>query len=52
MQRWKDEKREANERMLVNDIYIFVWIKRSLLLLVPHDCFTLLLWISCDCFEG
>ena len=43
MQRWKDEKREANERILVNDIYIYiVWIKRSLLLLVPYDCF--------DCF--
>jgi hypothetical protein len=45
MQRWKDEKHEANKRMLVSDIYTyiyFVWIKRSLLLLVPYDCFTLL----------
>jgi hypothetical protein len=30
MQRRKDEEREANECMLVSDIYIFVWIKRSL----------------------
>ena len=50
MQRWKDEKREANEHMLVSDIYI--WIKRFLLLLVPHDCFTFLFWIPYDCFEG
>jgi hypothetical protein len=26
MQRWKDEKREANERMLVSDIYIYIYI--------------------------
>jgi hypothetical protein len=28
MQRRKDEEREANERMLVSDIYIYIWIKR------------------------
>jgi hypothetical protein len=32
MQGRKDEEREAKERMLVSDIIIFVWIKRSLLL--------------------
>ena len=41
IQRRKDEEREAKKCMLVSDIYIYivVWIKRSLLLWVPHDCF-------------
>jgi hypothetical protein len=38
MQRRKDEERMAKEHMPVND---FFFIKRSLLLCVPHDCFTL-----------
>jgi hypothetical protein len=43
MQRRKDEEREANERMLVSDIYIYIYIygSKDLSLSVPHDCFTL-----------
>jgi hypothetical protein len=26
MQRWKDEKHEANKRMLVSDIYTYIYI--------------------------
>jgi hypothetical protein len=45
MQRRKDEEREAKKCMLVSDIYIYIyiyivlWVKRSLLLWVPHDYF-------------